>query len=96
MNQDLKSRKDIPVELTWDLSLIYASEDEMRQDAEKVKHICERMVKEYKGKLDTAVRINACLDDFREVDRLLTLVAVSYPLLRAHGTSVKGDGRVVI
>ncbi len=74
MNQDLKSRKDIPVELTWDLSLIYASEDEMRQDAEKVKHICERMVKEYKGKLDTAVRINACLDDFREVDRLLTLV----------------------
>ncbi len=74
MNQDLKSRKNIPVELTWDLSLIYASEDEMRQDAEKVKHICERMVKEYKGKLDTAVRINACLDDFREVDRLLTLV----------------------
>lgn len=74
MNQDLKSRKDIPVELTWDLSLIYASEDEMRQDAEKVKHICERMVKEYKGKLDTAERINACLDDFREVDRLLTLV----------------------
>ena len=26
MEKELKSRRDIPVELTWDLSLIYATE----------------------------------------------------------------------
>ncbi len=74
MKQELKLRKDIPEELTWNLSLIYATEEAMYQDAEKVKSLCDRMVHEYKGKLDTPQRINACLDDFREVNRLLVLV----------------------
>lgn len=74
MKQELKLRKDVPEELTWNLSLIYATEEAMYQDAEKVKTLCDRMVQEYKGKLDTPQRINACLDDFREVNRLLVLV----------------------
>ncbi|MCD8021641.1 MAG: oligoendopeptidase F, partial [Lachnospiraceae bacterium] len=66
-------RKDVPVEETWDLSLIYSSEEEMYKDAEKMQELADRMVKEYQGKLTTPETINACLDDFREVIRLLTL-----------------------
>ena len=32
---ELKSRKDVPVELTWDLSSIYVTEEEMSADMEK-------------------------------------------------------------
>ncbi len=69
----LKSRKDVPVELTWDLSSIYATEEDMYRDVEKMKSLCERMVQDYKGKLDSPQRINACLDDYREMERLGTL-----------------------
>ncbi len=70
---ELKSRKDIPVELTWDLTSIYPTEEEMRQDEEKLKALCGRMVSGYKGKLTTPNAINDCLDDLREVKRLLML-----------------------
>ena len=50
---ELKSRKDIPTELTWDLSSIYATEEEMYRDVEKLKSLGGRMAADYKGKLDT-------------------------------------------
>ncbi|MDE5824364.1 MAG: oligoendopeptidase F, partial [Lachnospiraceae bacterium] len=74
METELKSRRDIPVELTWDLSLIYATEEEMNQDVEKAKNLCSHMVQEYKGQLNTPQLINACIDDLREWTRLATLV----------------------
>lgn len=70
---ELKSRKDIPAELTWDLSSIYATEEEMYADVEKLKSLAARMAKDYKGNLNTPQSINACLDDMRELERLLTL-----------------------
>ena len=70
---ELKSRNDVPVELTWDLSSIYATEEDMYRDVEKMKSLCERMMQDYKGKLDSPQRINACLDDYREMERLGTL-----------------------
>lgn len=71
---ELKSRKDIPAELTWDLSSIYKTEAEMDRDIEKVKALSSSILQNYKGKLDTPQSINACLDDFREVERLLILI----------------------
>lgn len=70
---ELKSRGDIPVELTWDLSSIYATEEEMYADVEKLKSLSARMAEDYKGKLNDPRTINACLDDLRELERLLTL-----------------------
>ncbi len=64
---ELKSRKDIPTELTWDLSSIYATEEEMYRDVEKLKSLGGRMAADYKGKLDTPRTIGACLDDLREL-----------------------------
>ena len=70
---ELKSRKDIPTELTWDLSSIYATEEEMYRDVEKLKSLGGRMAADYKGKLDTPRTIDVCLDDLRELERLMTL-----------------------
>lgn len=70
---ELKSRGNIPAELTWDLSSIYATEEEMYADVEKLKSLSARMAEDYKGKLNDPRTINACLDDLRELERLLTL-----------------------
>ena len=53
MEKELKSRRDIPVELTWDLSLIYATEEEMNRDVERAEALCDSIVRDYRGKLDT-------------------------------------------
>lgn len=70
---ELQSRKDVPAELTWDLSLIYATEEEMYQDVEKAKVLRDRMLKTYQGKLTAPQNINACLDDFRQIIQLFIL-----------------------
>lgn len=69
---ELKMRKDVPVELTWDLSLIYDTETDFRKDMEALDSLGGHIVKEYKGKLASPELINACLDDLREMYRLLT------------------------
>ena len=70
---ELKLRKDVPTELTWDLSSIYTNEEELQKDIEDLKVLSSRMVQDYKGKLDSPQIINKCLDDLREVTRLSTL-----------------------
>lgn len=70
---ELPRRKDVPEELTWDLSLIYKTEEDMKKDAEKMKNLGKKMVREYQGKLNNPQTIDACLDDYREVVRLATL-----------------------
>ena len=72
---ELITRKDVPVELTWDLSAIYATEAEMFSDAEKLEALCSEMEQRYKGKLDTPEQINACLDKLRTLYGLTTLVS---------------------
>ncbi len=70
---ELVMRKDIPEELTWDLTAIYQTEEDMYQDAKKLQTLCDSITENYKGKLDTPEKINSCLDDFREVQRLLMM-----------------------
>lgn len=94
---ELAARKDIPKELTWDLTAIYETEEKMYQDAENLKNLCRRMVLDYKGKLDTPEIINSCLDDFREVQRLLMVtsyycdLAVAVDYYDAHNQE-RNDG----
>ena len=70
---DMTMRKDVPEELTWDLSLIYASEEDMLRDAERMKTMAKTIEDSYKGKLDTPEKINACLDEFRELYTIMEL-----------------------
>ena len=70
---DMTMRKDVPEELTWDLSLIYASKEDMLRDAERMKTMAKTIEDSYKGKLDTPEKINACLDEFRELYTIMEL-----------------------
>ena len=38
---ELVMRKDIPEELTWDLTAIYQTEEDMYQDAKKLQTLCD-------------------------------------------------------
>lgn len=68
---NLPKRHDVPVELTWDLSLLYATEEEMYADEKRALELCDCMVRNYKGKLDTPARINSCVDDMRRLEELI-------------------------
>ena len=70
----LPKRKDVPVELTWDLSAIYNSEDAMQADLEKVRKLADEIERTYKGKLTTAEAILACLDKYGEWMKTLDLM----------------------
>lgn len=41
---ELAKRDDVPVELTWDLSLIYPTEEAMLADAQKMKELSLSMM----------------------------------------------------
>ncbi|MBO4367269.1 MAG: oligoendopeptidase F [Clostridia bacterium] len=70
---ELAKRNEVPIEQTWDLSLIYPTEEAMQADADKAEKLCGKMVTDYKGKLNDPDTINRCLDDLREMEKLLTL-----------------------
>ena len=51
---ELIKRKDVPTELTWDLTALYDNEEKWRADAEKVRLLAEEIERDYKGRLTTA------------------------------------------
>lgn len=73
MAEELKSRKEIPEELTWDLSRIYATEADMLRDAEKMEQLTREIVEKYKGQLHTPEQIETCVTAYRQVYELMTL-----------------------
>lgn len=74
MAEELKDRKAVPTELTWDLSKIYATEEDMYRDADKLKKMAEHIAEAWKGRLDTAENIEACVTEYRQFEEVLTLV----------------------
>ena len=74
MAKELLARKDVPVEQTWDLSLIYPNEDAMYADAEKMKELSRHIAETYKGHLDTPENIVNCLKDYEELQKIEILV----------------------
>lgn len=74
MAKELVSRKEVPEELTWDLSLIYTTEEKMYADIDKMEKLRDQIIVSYKGKLNTAQNIVKCLDEFRKLNEILILV----------------------
>lgn len=74
MAKELLARKDVPVEQTWDLSLIYPNEEAMYADAEKMKELSSHIAETYKGHLDTPENIVNCLKDYEELQKIEILV----------------------
>lgn len=102
MSNELKNRNEVPVELTWDLSRIYQSEDEMFDDLDKLSKLTSSIVKNYKGKLIDAISINACLDDFKDVYTMIYYcscyveLAVSVDYYNTHNQEICNKVQTVL
>ena len=64
---ELCSRKDVPVEEKWDLSLIFENEQQMWDALEETKAAVKKVVDTYAGKLNTAENIVNCLDEMEQI-----------------------------
>ncbi|MDF2539254.1 MAG: oligoendopeptidase, partial [Herbinix sp.] len=71
MEKVIKERKDVDVNLTWDLTSIFKTNDEFEAAIENMINLTSKIELGYKGKLNSAKDINACLDLYREVVRLM-------------------------
>ena len=72
---ELMKRKDVPAELTWDLTAIYDDEAKLTADMEEIRRLTDEIEKNCKGRLDTAENIQTCLDKFRELEQLRIFAA---------------------
>lgn len=67
----LIARKDVPVNETWDLSLIFAAEADFEAAVEKAKALADTLEKTYKNALTTPESIAECLALYEELEILL-------------------------
>ncbi|SFA99677.1 oligoendopeptidase F [Clostridium frigidicarnis] len=75
MGRILKERKDVDKSLTWDLTAIYATEEQYNLAVKDLKELVWEIEKDYKGKLNTPESINDCLDKIRKVNQLMHLTS---------------------
>lgn len=75
MENKLLSRKEVPVELTWDLTAIYPNDEAMLKDMEKMVGMADEIAAKYKGKLADATTINKCVDDYRAFIQIWSAVS---------------------
>ncbi len=61
MAKALEKRKNVPEELTWDLSDIYPDKEAMFADVDRMCALAKEMKEEYCGKLESAENIADCL-----------------------------------
>ncbi len=78
----LLMRKDVPREETWDLSLIYRTEEEFKAAEKEMTELASKICAEYQGKLTDADTIVRCLSDYEACLKIETLVG-SYTGLAA-------------
>ncbi|MBD5161382.1 MAG: oligoendopeptidase F [Oscillibacter sp.] len=71
---ELMKRRDVPAELTWDLSAIYDDEARLTADMEKVRRLTDEIERDYKGKLTTVAAIQGCLDKYRAWEEQMILL----------------------
>ncbi len=64
---ELLRRKDVPVEETWDLSLIFPEEKLMWEALDAAKEKVAAMAEKYAGNLNTAENIVGCLDELEKI-----------------------------
>ena len=67
----LNARKDVLVNETWDLSLIFAAEADFEAAVEKAKALADTLEKTYKNALTTPESIAECLALYEELEILL-------------------------
>lgn len=63
----LPMRKDVPVEETWDLSILYKTEEELLADEARCKELAAQITADYRGRLNDPETINRCMDAYMEL-----------------------------
>ena len=66
MAETLKKRSEIPENLKWDTSRIFKTKDDLKKALEEFKSLTEEIENTYKGKLNDAATINACMEKLNE------------------------------
>lgn len=66
-----ENRKDIPVKYTWDLTVIYKTEKEFYDEVEKATNLIGELA-QYKGNLNNAENVLACLNLMTEIEKPLS------------------------
>lgn len=102
MAEELKKRCEVPEALTWDLTRLYATEEEMYRDVDRMQKMAEHIAGTWKGCLNTPEKIDACLTEYRSFTEVMTLVenycdlAVSVDYYDSHNQERMGKiGRLV-
>lgn len=94
MPKVLLERKDVDVNLTWDLSTIFKTEEEFEAVVSKAQRLTEELEKEFKGKLNNSKAINSCLDKLREITQLSMLASTyAYLAVAVDQTNVENQSR---
>ncbi len=74
MAETLKKRSEIPENLKWDTSRIFKTKDDLKKALEEFKSLTAEIEKAYKGKLNDAATINACMEKYNEWGRQIDLL----------------------
>lgn len=92
MEEKLAMRNEVPVELTWDLSLIYKTEEEYNADVEKMLSIAKEIKDNYPCTLNDPKRINDCLELYKQINEIMVL-AGSYAELAVEVDYYDGEAQ---
>ena len=63
----MKERTEVPVEQTWDLSLLFKTEEDYKKSIEFYKQLVETFCKTFENQINTEEAIHQSLADYREI-----------------------------
>ena len=82
MTEELLPRAEVDKNFTWDLTAIYATEEEYKTEVEEMTRLAGEIEEKFKGQLNIAENINSCLDKLRDLYQKMSLTN-SYASLSA-------------
>ena len=73
-------RSEVPVEQTWDLSIIYKTDEDAWKDADEIRKLADEIEQKYKGKLSDADTIVECLHLYEKMSMLAEKLSIYFGL----------------
>ena len=73
MAEEMLTRAEVEQDLTWNLNDIFSSEKEYKKMVEDAEELAAEIEEEFKGNLNSAENINACLDKLRNLYEMVVL-----------------------
>ena len=63
----MKERTEVPVEQTWDLTLLFKTEEDYKKSIEYYKQLVENFCKNFENQINTVEAIHQSLADYRDI-----------------------------